>query len=182
MPYNIKSKTTQKILNFFFIHKKEKFYISQIAKFIEEDRSNTHKKLEELYENEILLDEYIGNQRYFFLNNKFRFLKEYEKIIKQTFGIEATLKEELSEIEGIDSAFIFGSYAQNMLTPCSDLDILIVGNYDVIKLSKKLARLQKEWKLEINPVEYSTKEYHEKIKSKDNFLTSVFKKPIIQII
>jgi len=36
--------------------------------------------------------------------------------------------------------------------------------------------------LEINPVEYSTKEYERKIKSKDNFLSSVLKKPIIQII
>jgi predicted nucleotidyltransferase/predicted transcriptional regulator with HTH domain len=144
MPYNIKSKTAQKILNFFFIHKKEKFYISQIAKFIQEDKSNVHKKLLELYENEILLDEYIGNQRYFFLNNDFRFLKEYEKIVSQTFGIEAILKEELLAIGGIDNAFIFGSYAQNKLNPSSDLDILIVGSHDGIKLSKKLAQLQKE--------------------------------------
>lgn len=182
MLYNIKSKITQKILNFFFIHKKEKFYINQISKFIQEDRSNTHKKLIELYDIGFLLDEYVGNQRHFFLNKNFRFLKEYEKIISQTFGVENILRKELSQIKGIEKAFIFGSFAQNKLTPGSDLDILIVGTYDIIKLSKIMAQLQKEWKIEINLVEYSHKEYDKKISDKDNFLAGVFKKPIIQII
>jgi hypothetical protein len=52
----------------------------------------------------------------------------------------------------------------------------------VKKLAKIFTDLQKEWRLEINPIEYSPSEYKNKIKSKDNFLVNVLKNPIIKII
>ena len=182
MNISLRSKIVQKLLNFFFIHKGERFYISELSKLIEEEKSNINKQLLKLLEEGILSDEFKGNQHYFYINKNYRFLDEYETIIKKTFGIEAILKDKLSSIKGINKAIIFGSYASNTMKVDSDLDIMIVGTYDIKKVSQILVTLQKEWRLEINSIEYSQKEYDKKLKVKDNFLINVLKNPIINII
>ena len=80
---SLRSKITKKVLNLFFLNEKEKFYINELAGKIKEDPANVHKKLLELKKEGILSDEFSGKERYFFLNKKFPFLKEYKKIILQ---------------------------------------------------------------------------------------------------
>ncbi|HRZ29518.1 MAG TPA: nucleotidyltransferase domain-containing protein [Candidatus Paceibacterota bacterium] len=144
MNISLRSRITQKILNFLFIHKNDSFYISELSKLINEDRANTYRQLLKLTEEGIINSGYQGQQRYFSINNSYRFLNEYKKIINQTFGLDSILKDKLSSISGIEKAFIFGSYAKNKLNSDSDLDLLVVGNYDIKKLAKILAELQKE--------------------------------------
>jgi uncharacterized protein len=144
MNISLRSKVVQKLLNFFFIHKDERFYISELSKLITEEKSNINKQLSRLLFEGILLDEFKGNQHYFFINKDYRFLDEYETIIKKTFGIEAVLKDKMSSIKGIHKAIIFGSYANNKMKADSDLGIMIVGAYDIKKVGQILAILQKE--------------------------------------
>jgi len=95
---SLRSKITQKILNLFFLNEKEKFYVNELAKKIKEDPANVYKKLIELKKEGMLSDEFSGKERYFFLNSKYPFLKEYKKIILKGFGFEKILREkELSK-------------------------------------------------------------------------------------
>jgi predicted nucleotidyltransferase len=182
MSISLKSKITQKILNYAFIHEEDKFYISKIAKQINEEKSNVYKKLLELKKEGVLDDDNIGNQRHFFLNKKYRFLEEYKKVIQKSFGIEAILKEKLSKIKGIEQVYLFGSYAKNQLTASSDIDILIIGQYDFMKVQKILNEIQSLFNIEVNSVEYSPKEYDQKIKEKNYFVMDILKNKIIKII
>ncbi|TRZ83205.1 hypothetical protein D4R86_00990, partial [bacterium] len=67
----IRSKITKKLLNYFFLNQDSRFYVNEIAKIIEEESKNVHKKLIELKEKGLLADEFEGNQRYFFINKKY---------------------------------------------------------------------------------------------------------------
>jgi len=182
MAISLRSKITRKLLNYFFIHDQDRFYIREIAGKIEELPSNTRIKLLELFKEGVLNSEFRGKERFFFLNTKYRFLKEYKEIVKKSFGIEAILKENLSKIKGIKKVILFGSYAQDKLTPTSDIDILVVGDYDYNELYKELTRLQYDLRIEVNPVEYSVQEYERKLKEKENFLMSVLKTKVINVI
>jgi predicted nucleotidyltransferase len=179
---SLRSKVTIKLLNYFFIHDKARFYIRELARDLKEYPSNIRMRLLALLKEGILLDDFKGAERFFFLNKNYRFLKEYKQIVQKGFGIEAILKESLSKIKGVKHAWVFGSYAKNKLTPTSDIDILIVGQYDFNKLHSCLYDLQHSLKIEVNPVEYSVEEYNRKLKEKDNFLTSVFRNKLIEII
>ncbi len=92
---SLKSKVTRKTLELFFLNEKERFYVNEIAKRIGEDPANVHKKLSELKEEGLLLDDYQGKERYFFLNKKYPFLKEYKKIVLKGLGFEKALGKEL---------------------------------------------------------------------------------------
>jgi len=179
---SLRSKITQKILNLFFLNEKEKFYVNELAKLIKEDLSNVYKKLLELRKEGILSDEFSGKERYFFLNQKYPFLKEYKKIILKSLGFEKILKEKLKKLKGIDSVYIFGSYAKNKLSTESDIDLLIIGDFDTVKLQKILLEIQKLTGREINSIELTKKEFEKRKKEKDPFLKDVFSKKYIKIL
>ncbi|MCD6528493.1 nucleotidyltransferase domain-containing protein, partial [bacterium] len=59
----------------------------------------------------------------------------------------------MKKIKGVESVYIFGSYAKDKLSLESDIDLLIVGNFDTLKLQKVLLEIQKFTGREINSVE-----------------------------
>lgn len=179
---SLRSKITQKILNLFFLNEKERFYINELAKLIKEDTANVHKKLLELKKEGLFSDEFSGKERFFFLNPKYPFLKEYKKIILKGFGFEKILKEKLSKLKGINSVYVFGSYAENKLSLESDIDVLIIGNADIIELQKSLVEIQRLTGREINSIELTKKEFERRKKEKDEFLTDIFSKKYIKIL
>lgn len=179
---SLRSKIIQKILNLIFLNERERFYINELARLLKEDPANTYKKLVELKREGILSDEFQGKERYFFLNSKYPFLKEYKKIILKGFGFEKILKEKLKKIKGIDSVYIFGSYAHDNLSFESDIDILVVGDLDTLKIQKTILEIQRLTGREINSVELTKKEFKKRMKEKDPLLKDIFSKKYIKIL
>jgi len=178
----LRSKVANKILNLFFLNEEEHFYINEIAKLIEEDPSNVYKKLIELKKLGILFDEFQGKERYFSLNKKYPLLKEYKKIILKENGFEKNLKDEFEKIKGIESVYVFGSYVNQKLSLESDIDILVIGNFDIIKFQKAVLKIQKLINREINSVEFTKEEFQKRKKNKDPFLEDIFSKKYIKIL
>ncbi len=179
---SLRSKITQKILNLLILNDKERFYINQIAKIIHEYPANVHKKLVELEKEGIVSDDVQGMERYFFINKKYKFLKEYRNIILKGVGFEKILKEKLKQIKGIDSAYIFGSYAKNKMSDESDIDILVVGDFETKDLQRALLEVQKLSGREINSIELLKKEFKKKMEEKDEVLIDIFSGKHIKII
>lgn len=179
---SLRSKITQKVLNLLLLNEGERFYVNELAKIIKEDPSNVHKKLVELEKEGIISDDVQGMERYFFINKKYKFLKEYKNIILKGVGFEKILKEKLKQVKGIESAYIFGSYAKNKMSAESDIDLLIVGDFRTIELQKALLEVQKMAGREINSIELLNKEFEKKMKEKDELLIDIFSKEHIKII
>lgn len=179
---SLRSKITQKILNLFFSNEKEKFYINELAKLIKENPSNVYKKLIEFKREGLFSDEFQGKERYFFLNHKYPFLKEYKKIVLKGFGFEKILKEKLEKLGGVESAYIFGSYAKDQLSLESDIDLLIIGGFNTLKLQKILLEVQRLTGREINSIELTKKEFERKKREEDPFLKDIFSKRYIKIL
>lgn len=179
---SLRSKISQKILNLLFLNENERFYVNELAKVISEDPSNVYKKLIEFKKEGIISDEFHGKERFFFLNKNYHLLKEYKKIILKEVGFEKLLKEKLKRIKGIDSAYIFGSYAKDKLSSESDIDILVVGNFNDIDFLKVIPPLQKYSGREINTIDFSKEEFNSRMKNKDPFLKDIFSKKYIKIL
>jgi predicted nucleotidyltransferase len=179
---SIKSKIIQKILNLVFLNAKERFYVNELAKIIGEDPSNVYKKLLELKNEGIISDDFQGKERYFFINKKYRFLKEYKNIILKDIGFERILKEKLEPIKGIESVYIFGSYAKDKMDAESDIDILVIGSFKTVELQKALIDIQRLSGKEINSVELSKEDFERRLKQKDPLIKDIFTGKNIKII
>jgi len=179
---SLRSKITQKILNLLILNDNERFYINELAKIINEEASNVHKKLVELEKEGIIADDYQGKERFFYINKKYKFLKEYKNIILKGVGFEKILKEKLKQIKGIESVYIFGSYAKNKMSEESDIDILVVGSFKTTELQRVLLEVQKLSGREINSIELLNNEFAKKMEEKDELLIDIFSKEHIKII
>src|SRR3989344_2134876 len=173
---SLKSKITQKILNLLILNENGRFYVNELAKIINEYPANVHKKLVELEKEGIVADDFQGMERYFYIN------KEYKNIILKGVGFEKILKEKLKQIKGIESAYIFCSYAKNKLSEESDIDILVVGSFKTTELQRALLEVQKLAGREINSIELLNNEFKKKIEEKDELLIDIFSKDHIKII
>ena len=178
---SLKSKITKAVLGYFIFNSADELYINEMSRKLNCDTGNLTRKLIELEKAGILKSELKGKQRYFSLNKSFPLLPEYKKIILETAGFEHLLKQSVDSIPDIDNAFIFGSYASGEIDTLSDIDLLVVGNHDTIKLQKEVAGMQKKINRQINVISMSKDEYERKKRS-DPFLKEIIarKKIIIK--
>lgn len=177
---NLRSKISQKILNYFMLQEGAESYVNDLARTLKMETGNLTRKLITLEKEGILKSRWQGKQRYYSLDKTFPLLREYKKIVSKTIGLEQSLKDLLSKVPGIKSAIIFGSYAQNKTDAHSDIDLLVVGNHNTVSLYRAIADIQKSVQREINVVSMSPQEYQQKLK--DPFLKSVEKKKSLKII
>ncbi len=178
----LKSGITKKLLNYFFLNPRETLYVNELSRKLNLDKRNLVKKLIELEKEGILRSGRRGNLKLYSINKKYALYDEYKKIILKTLGFENKLKKVLQEIKGIKKAYIYGSYAKDKMDIHSDIDLLIIGNHNIISLQRKLNKLQKEMDREINIVNMDKREFKKRIKNKDSFINGVFKNKHIEMI
>ncbi len=174
-----KSKTRKAILELYFSHLEEKYYLRQLEKILNFPVQNIRRELINLEKKGLFKREKSGNQVYYFLNRESPVFNDIHNIISKTIGIEYKLKESLSEIKGIRRAFIFGSYADGTQDSLSDIDIMIVGDIKEDDLIKEILNLENKIKREINYHIYSKKEFEERKKEEDSFISRILLKPSI---
>lgn len=95
---SLRSKVTQKVLTFVFVHNDEEFYARELARRLNLPHGNLINKLHELEKLGLLTSQYRGQEKYYKLNKKFLLLKEYKAIVQKTFGIEQQLKGILQKL------------------------------------------------------------------------------------
>ena len=176
-----KSKITQRVLNYYFVNSDKKHYINELARILKVDPKNLFRKLQELEEEGLLLSEVLGRQKYYFLNNSFYLLKEYKVIFNKTFGLEGLLQKIVSSNNDISEAYIFGSYAKNKMDSFSDIDVLLVGNFSSIEMTKKISQIEKTIGREINLLSFSSEEYSKRKNKKDDLINNILKDKIIKL-
>ena len=175
---SLRSKITRKILDFFFLNPRVKKYTNELARLLELDPKNLDRKLKELEKGGLLKSEFLGRQRYFYLNARFPLLKEYKKIILKTLGFEKDLAAALKKLPQLKEAYLFGSYAKDKMDASSDIDILLVGSHSPLAAQKVILTFQRKIGREINIVDMTKKEFAAKKRSQDNFLKNALSSAI----
>ncbi|OGC03506.1 hypothetical protein A2276_01160 [candidate division WOR-1 bacterium RIFOXYA12_FULL_43_27] len=178
---SFKSKITAKILEYYFLNPDTERYANELAKALELDPKNLHRKLEELEKEGLFKSEFRGKERYFSLNKKFALLDHYKQIFLKTFGLEHKLKQITKEVAGIKEAYIFGSYAREKMDSSSDIDLLIIGSHSILELQKRINKLQKETGREFNIINLSEAEFKER-KKNDQLIKNIFKAGPIKLL
>ncbi|MHB1276713.1 MAG: nucleotidyltransferase domain-containing protein [Candidatus Humimicrobiaceae bacterium] len=181
--FNIsRSKTRKAILQLYFSHPEKKYYLRQLEKILHFPVQNIRRELINLEKNGIFRRERSGNQVYYFINMESPIYSDIRNIISKTIGIENQLRESLSEVNSIRKAFIFGSFADGSQDSLSDIDIMIVGDINEDDLLEKISRLENKFEREINYHIYSEKEFRERRKEENSFISKILSKPVIFII
>jgi predicted nucleotidyltransferase len=178
----IRSKTRKEILGYYFLHPAERFYLRQLEKILGLPVGNIRRELRHLENLGMFLCEKVGNMSFYFLNKNFPFYSEIKTIILKTIGVGNIFKTTISRIEGINFAFIYGSFAKGSEIKGSDIDFMVIGNIDQKKLITSVKKIEDKIGRAINPTTYSIAEFKEKIKNRNRFILNVMKDKKMMII
>ena len=175
-------KTKREILGLLFSHPDEAFYRNQIIRKIGGGRNPVVNALEKLTNARILLAERRGKEIFYSVNRQCPIFKDLQAIITKTIGVADVLKKALASIQGIEVAFIYGSFAKGKQMRSSDVDVMLIGNITFSTVSKSLMEPQLVLNREINPSVFNKNEFRERILTKDHFITSVLKEEMIFLV
>ena len=167
------SKVRVSLLNTFFLHPESSFYLRELERITGEDYKSISNELKNMEAIGLLHSNKSGNMKFFCLNQEFLFFNELKSIFFKVMGAPALLKQVLNDIEAIEFAFIYGSYASGTENDKSDIDLMVIGKYKTESLLKLLRVPEKTLGREINASLYESSEIRKRIKKHDPFITKV---------
>jgi len=140
-------------------------------------RQETHK----LVDLGLLHKRRDGNRTYFKANKEHPIYPEIHNMVLKTVGLVDVLKKGLDTPE-VEFAFVFGSAATNNLKPESDIDLLVIGDIGLRKMSKLLKNASNQLNREINPITMTRDQFVERKLRKEHFIVAILNSPKIMIV
>ena len=168
------SKLRTDLLLYFFDHPEAEEYLRDLARRLKVDPTNLQRELGRWEKEGLFNSRFLGKQKFFKLNPKYPFLKEFKSIVSAKVGLESQLKK-IGEINGVDFAFIYGSYARGKDKYDSDIDLLIIGKPDLDEIAGFVEQVEKKGKREINYRIIAEKELANMIKENNSFILGLLK-------
>jgi predicted nucleotidyltransferase len=179
---DFRSRTRRRLLAYYFTNPTARHHLRDLAGRLSTDPSNLSKELRRLQREGLFRSEVSGRQKYFQLNREYPLFDEVRRIVGKTIGAVATIRESLKKIEGIDEAYLYGSFARNQQDATSDIDILVIGDPREEVLAQAVQKLERQLGREINYTVLSPKEFETRRTRKDAFLESVWHNKRIPLI
>jgi predicted nucleotidyltransferase/DNA-binding HxlR family transcriptional regulator len=173
----------RKLLGLLLLRPDERYHVRELARMTEISAGSLHRELKALSEAGLLIREEVGNQVLYRADKNCEIFDELASIFRKTTGLAWLLRDHLSEIsDRIDSAVVFGSMASGRQNSTSDVDVLVLGDVELIKIVKALSPLSSTLRREINPVVMTVDKFAALLGEKDRFAMRVLDEPKLFII
>jgi predicted nucleotidyltransferase len=152
----------------------KKWYLTELAAFLQTQASSLQREVDALTKAGILNQWRDGRRVYLRPDTESPVYADLKSLFEKTAGLVPVLQQEL-EIFGdrIKVAFIYGSIARSEETSGSDIDLMIVGTVGLSDLIPALRRAEHALGRPVNPTVYSAGEFARKAVGLDHFLSKV---------
>lgn len=115
-----------------------------------------------------------GNRVYYAANSKHPLTADIRQLVLKTAGLVDVLGPALTDGK-IRCAFVFGSVAAGIADAESDIDLMVIGDSGLRKVSTLLSGTGEQLGREINPVVLAPAEFKRRIREKDHLVSSIMK-------
>lgn len=171
---SLRSELRRKVLTSFYLNRKARVYVRQLAAALDADSTNLSRELARLAREGFLRAEREGRQLYYSVNPAYPWLKPVFALLQGSVGIEPTLKRALQPLDRIESAWIFGSFAKGDADSASDIDLLIVGQPDQTLLSREIRKAEKTLRRDVSYTVFTPQELKRRLAKRDPFVTDIW--------
>jgi predicted nucleotidyltransferase len=126
--------------------------------------------------------EVIGRQKYFQLSRQYPLFDEVRSILVKTIGAAPLIAQSLRKLEGIEEAYLYGSFARNQQDAASDIDVLVIGVPRSEALAEAVRKLERQLGREINYTVLTRKEFDSRRTRKDAFFENIWQNKRVSLI
>ena len=178
----LRSRTQGDLLALLFLNPGKSFSITEAALRIGVSRPGLSQEASRLSETGFILSQTDGRSNKISANENSIIAKPLSDLLAVTYGPLPVLNREFSGVNGIDFAFIFGSWAARYLGSPGpipvDVDLLVVGTADRDELEVAAERAGKVLHREVNVRRVSAQTWED---GEDAFLKIVRTNPLVQL-
>lgn len=172
----------QKILAPLLLHPESSLRLSELLVLSGSGRGASQKHIQKFVDVGLLVEERRGNQRCLKINENFPLYSELRSISMKSFGLKEELKTVLEPIQNqITECFIFGSVASGKDSGDSDIDLMVIGTVDLIKLMDLIAPLENRIARKIDVNLHAPEEW-KSLQETDQVIKQIKELPMIRIL
>lgn len=145
--------------------------------------SQAHRETKRLEEAGIAVSERVGNVRLVRPNRSSPFYRELAVLVAKAFGPVPVLRELLGGVQGIESAYLFGSWAERYAGRAgpapADVDVIIVGRPETEAVYEAARVAEGRLGREVNPTIVSSRDWNAR---RSGFLRTVRSRPLVAVL
>jgi predicted nucleotidyltransferase len=176
------SRVRVSLMTLFLLHPDVGFHIRELSRQVDANYSAVWKEVKNLEQVGLLFSEDTMGRKVYRLNTAFPILPELRNIILKTVGVGDLIRQALDNVGGINTVFIYGSFAGGEPDMESDLDLMIIGEIKLSELSSSIAAIEEELARPVNYIIYSQEEWKSKVKERNPFILNVLEGEKIMLI
>lgn len=144
------------LLGVLFTGSDEELTIGELAERAGVAQATASREMARLAEHGLVITRALGRNNLVRANWRLPWARELRSILMQTIGVLGRISEALSGIDGVEEAFIFGSWAARYSgepgPPPRDVDLVVIGAADVRAVRRALRDVEAELRVEVNVV------------------------------
>lgn len=151
-----RSDRQMRILGALFVQATSEVSLAEVSELTGVSQATVSREVARLEDHGLVVSRKIGRTKLIEPNWDLAWAPELRSILMQTVGVLGRLAHELDGIDGINEAFAFGSWAARYSGEVGhqpgDIDVAIVGNADLAAVRRACRRVQKDLRVEVNPI------------------------------
>lgn len=178
------SRVQQRVLAVLFGSPGRSFYANEIIGLARSGTGAVQRELARLEAAGLVTATRVGRQKHYQANPASPVFEEIRSFSLKTFALADVLREALApKAREIRAAFVYGSIAKREDTAGSDVDVMVIS--DTLSYSDVFAAIEKastRLGRKVAPTIYSSKEFAERVRQENSFLTRVLAQPKLWLI
>jgi DNA-binding transcriptional ArsR family regulator len=180
----LRSKAQAEVLTWLVLHPQERWSISELAARTRTSPATAMREVNRLVEAGLVSSSRQGNQRMVAMRTDHALFAPLERLITLAFCPRPVLEELLADVERLEDAYIYGSWAARYLGKPGevprDVDVLLVGDVSG-QLIDEIARVAEErLGREVNVRQIRPPRWHEP-DDPDPFVKTVRSRPMVAL-
>lgn len=175
-------RTREAVIGLLFIDPEVGLHVREIARRTGFSAPSVARELRILEAVGVVTSEAIGRQLSYRANRSCSIFPELKSIAVKTWGLRGRVGTAISSLEGVESAFIFGSFAAGEAHPTSDVDVIVIGTVDYGVLSEAMSRVSMDVGRTVNAKLYRPTEWARKLGENNHFLAAVTSGPKLFLV
>jgi len=136
----LRSRVQGDMLALLYLHPETSYSVTDIARLLGNSVPGVHSEVERLVRAGYLRDSRIGNVRRISAATDTPVYRPLTELLAATFGPKPVLTDLLADVQGIEEAYIYGSWATRYDGEAgpmpNDIDVLVVGDVDPDRLDE----------------------------------------------
>lgn len=178
----IPSKTRVKILELFFHHPAENYYLRRVVREIDTEVNAVKRELDILEGEKVLTKERRLNKVFYTLNNRYVFYDEFLRIFTKTDQLARLIYKNASKLGKVKFVAISTKFSKRLPIKEDEVYLILIGTIVVPEIAGIIAEVEKEFGREINYSVMNEEEFVFRKKNNDPFIWRFLKQPKVMLI